>query len=173
VFVPYGIASWCSVDCGAELALDKLAKKKAKEAAAERALTRQQKLELKPLRYWAKRAEKVFNSFIRSRDEGDSCISCATFDADEWHAGHFYTVKARPDLRFNEDNVHLQCGQCNLFESGNVSKYRPRLIAKIGAERFDALTPVDPTFKKTRDYYQAVEAKYKAKLKELKKGEGR
>jgi hypothetical protein len=171
VFVPYGIASWYSPECGTELALDKLAKKKAKDAAADRALTRQQLLDLKPLKYWAKRAEKDFNAFVRARDEGDACISCATYDADEWHAGHFYTVKARPDLRFNEDNVHLQCGQCNLFESGNVSKYRPRLKAKIGAERFAALVPVDPAFKKTREYYQAVEAKYKAKLKELRQGE--
>lgn len=169
-YTPFGIASWCSPDCGTDLALRKLAKLKEQEAAADRALTRQQKLDLKPLHYWAKRAEKQFNRFIRLRDAGDPCISCGTYDSPVWHAGHMYTVRARPDIRFNEDNVHLQCPDCNTYNGGLVGEYKKRVVTKIGQAAMDALVYVNPAFKKTREHYQAVEAEYKAKADQLEKG---
>lgn len=159
--------SWCSPDCGAAIAQKALAKKKEKEALEERKLTRRQLLDLKPLHYWAKRAERACNAYIRARDEGDACISCGTYDAPEWHAGHCYTVAARPDIRYHEDNIHLQCPKCNTYQGGMVGEYKKRVVSKIGQERFDALAYVNPAFKRTREYYQAIEAHYKAKLKEL------
>lgn len=126
------------------------------------------KLELKPLNYWAKRAEKACNAYIRERDKGDPCVSCGTYDAPEWHAGHCYTVAARPDIRYHEDNIHLQCPKCNTYQGGMVGEYKKRVVSKIGQTRFDALEYVNPAFKKTREYYQSVEAHYKAKLKQIK-----
>jgi hypothetical protein len=139
----------------------------AKREQEERQKTRAQLLDLKPLHYWAKRAEKHCNAFIRTRDAGDPCISCGTYDAPEWHAGHCYTVAARPDIRYHEDNIHLQCGSCNTYKGGMVGEYKKRVVTKIGQERFDALAYVNPAFKKTREYYQAVEAEFKLKLKQL------
>lgn len=163
---------WCSPDCGAELAVAALAKKKTKEAAeqrkVERAKDREQKLALKPLHYWAKRAETKCNAYIRERDKGEPCISCGTYDAPVWHAGHCYTVAARPDIRYHEDNIHLQCPKCNTYQGGMVGEYKRRVVSKIGQERFDALEYVNPAFKKTREYYQEIEAFYDRKLKELK-----
>jgi hypothetical protein len=40
---------------------------------------------------------------------------------------------------FDEDNCHKQCSACNNHLSGNLTAYRPALIAKIGQARFDAL----------------------------------
>lgn len=162
------MVSWCSVDCGYELSQRELAKRAAKKEQEERKLTRQQLLDLKPLSYWAKRAERACNAYIRERDRGDPCISCGTYDAPIWHAGHLYTVKARPDIRYHEDNIHLQCPDCNTYNGGMVGEYKKRIVSKIGQIRFDALAYVNPAFKKTREYYQEVEAHYKLKLKELK-----
>ncbi|HJV75366.1 MAG TPA: recombination protein NinG [Noviherbaspirillum sp.] len=168
-FTPFSsLVKWCSPEHGAIIGEQALAKKKAREAAASRKLTREQALELKPPTYWAKRAEKACNAYIRKRDEGDPCISCGTYDASEWHAGHCYTVKARPDIRYHEDNIHLQCPKCNTYQGGMVGEYKKRVVSKIGQERLDALAYVNPAFKKTREYYQGIEAHYKAKLKELK-----
>lgn len=139
-------------------------------ANKQRKVDAEHKQDLKPLNYWAKRAEKACNAFIRLRDAGDPCISCQTYDAPEYHAGHCYTVAARPDIRYNEDNIHLQCGSCNTYKGGMVGDYKIRVAKKIGQARLDALVRVNPAFKKTRDYYQEIEAYYKAKTKQLLAG---
>jgi hypothetical protein len=166
------MVKWCSPECGYALSQLNIAKNAAAKAKAEAALTRSQLQELKPLHYWAKRAERACNAFIRLRDAGDPCISCGTYDAPEWHAGHCYTVGARPDIRFHEDNVHLQCPKCNTYQGGMVADYKVRIVSKIGQARLDALAYVNPAFKKTREYYQAIEADYKARLKQLKQEQG-
>jgi hypothetical protein len=159
--------TWCSPECGSIIAMSKLEEQQAKKRKEERAADRLKREELKPLHYWAKRAERACNAYIRERDKGDPCISCGTYDAPEWHAGHCYTVAARPDIRYNEDNIHLQCPKCNTYQGGMVGEYKKRVVSKIGQERLDALVYVNPAFKKTREYYQEIEATYKQKLKAL------
>ncbi|MDB5822204.1 MAG: protein ninG [Herminiimonas sp.] len=155
--------------CGPMCAIRHAALAKAKAQKAEAALTRAQLQDLQKPHYWAKRAEKHCNAFIRLRDQGDPCISCGTYDAPEWHAGHCYTVAARPDIRYHEDNIHLQCPSCNTYKGGMVGDYKVRVASKIGQERLDALAYVNPAYKKTREYYQSVEAFYKARIKEFKR----
>jgi hypothetical protein len=41
---------------------------------------------------------------------------------------------ARPNLRFDEQNVHKQCQPCNTHLSGNLINYRINLIKKIGLD---------------------------------------
>jgi hypothetical protein len=116
-----------------------------------------------------KEAEKAFNAYIRERDKNEGCISCnKTKDwSGQWHAGHFYTTKARPDIRFNEDNCHKQCSVCNNYLSGNIGEYRPAIIGKIGEERFLALT-LNKVKKYECSELKEIELEYKKKLKELK-----
>jgi hypothetical protein len=85
------------------------------------------------------------------------------------NAGHFLSVGAAPHLRFNEQNVHLQCEKCNSYLSGNIAKYRPRLIAKIGLEAVEALESNNTPAKWSIDELKRIKAQYVAKLKELKK----
>lgn len=158
----------CSIGCAIIISKDKIRADMEAKAKAERKADKARIQELKPLHYWAKRAERACNAYIRARDEGDACISCGTYDAPEWHAGHCYTVAARPDIRYHEDNIHLQCPKCNTYQGGMVGEYKRRIVSKIGQSRLDALAYVNPAYKKTREYYQEVEALYKAKLKALK-----
>jgi hypothetical protein len=117
------------------------------------------------------KSQKAFNEFIRLRDASLGCISCDKPSdwGGQWHAGHYKTVGARPDLRFNEDNVHKQCSQCNNFLSGNLAQYRMALIAKIGSQRVLMLETDSETPKKyTASDYAVIHAEYSAKIKELK-----
>lgn len=116
------------------------------------------------------KAQKAFNEFIRLRDAAFPCISCAN-PADwhgQWHAGHYKTVGARPDLRFNEDNCHKQCSRCNNFLSGNLAVYTWALEIKIGKERLAALDLEGGPKKYAASDYAAIHAEYSAKIKVLK-----
>ena len=159
----------CSIRCAHELARVKREKAEAHQAKLERQADKVRKEAIEPLEYFVKRAEKAFNAFIRKRDEGQGCISCGRHDAAVWNAGHFKSVGGRRDLRFNEDNVHLQCARpCNKDKGGNIHEYRRGLIAKIGQERTDALDVQPPAEKMTKERAKEIEAVYKAKLKALK-----
>lgn len=173
---------WCSPEHGARYAIDLRAKQKVKEAAKRIKEQRQaekdsrdrqakKRLEVKPLSYFAKQAQQAFNEFIRYRDRHQPCISCGRHHDGQYHAGHYRTTGANPELRFNEDNCHRQCAPCNNHLSGNLTAYRPALIAKIGQARFDALMGPHELPKWKRDDYIRIRDEYRAKLKELKQQE--
>jgi NAD-dependent dihydropyrimidine dehydrogenase PreA subunit len=101
----------------------------------------------KSLPFLKKELQEVFNKFIRYRDTQYSngkaffvCISCGEpKDIDLMHAGHYWPVGGNESIRYDEDNCHGQCVQCNYHKHGNEKGYRPRLIKKIGQERFNLL----------------------------------
>ena len=71
-------------------------------------------------------------------------------------------------LRFDADNIHAQCPQCNLYESGNLIQYRRGLIARIGAARVEEMETAGYVPKKwTVAELQAVRDEYRAKAKEM------
>ena len=168
----------CSFECACRYG--KVANDTAK-AEAQREKKRVEKVELKrrserrqavkPLSHFIKQAQKAFNEYIRYRDHHLPCISCGRHHDGQYHAGHFRTTGANPELRFDEDNCHRQCAPCNNHLSGNLLSYRPALIAKIGQVRFDALMGPHELPKWKRDDYIRIRDEYRAKLKELKKQE--
>ena len=168
---------WCSIPCAVTLGMDRLEKRQRKEqrereeaAKRDRAEIRRRKEMLEPLEYWLKKAERACNAYIRKRDEGQGCISCGRHNAEVWNAGHFHSVGARRDLRFNEDNIHLQCARpCNKDKGGNIHEYQKALLKKIGPERLAALDVHQPVEKMTREKAQEIERYFKAKLAELKR----
>ena len=91
-------------------------------------------------------ATRHFNKFIRLRDTDVNgfgrCISSGVplrVPSKNAHAGHFYSGGKYSELRFNEDNVHLQGKSENYFNSGNENEYRRNLLKKIGVERVEKL----------------------------------
>lgn len=138
---------------------------------ADRKRQAERRMAVKPLSYFIRQAQHAFNEFIRYRDRDLPCISCGRHHDGQYHAGHFRTTGASPELRFDEDNCHKQCSACNNHLSGNLTAYRPALIAKIGQARFDALMGPHVLPKLTRDDYIRIRDEYRAKLRDLKKQE--
>ncbi len=89
--------------------------------------------------YWTKQAQAAFNAFIRQRDKGRPCISCGKPDDGKRDAGHYRSVGACPELRFEPLNCHAQCVPCNQHRSGNLIEYRIGLVAKVGLESVELL----------------------------------
>ena len=119
------------------------------------------KSDLMTLQDWVKIAQVRFNNFIRERDKGNLCISCQKPPKKE-NAGHFFNANNHWTVRFNEDNVHLQCESCNTYLSGNLIEYRVNLINKIGVKKFKELEQkARLTRKFTIEEVKEIEKKYK------------
>lgn len=182
-FIPaYDNIRWCCPAHGAIYALGLRSKQKVEEAAKKIKEQHQKEKEsrrsqaerrraVKPLSYFRAQAQQAFNEFIRYRDRHLPCISCGRHHEGQYHAGHFRTTGANPELRFNEDNCHKQCAPCNNHLSGNLAAYRPALIARIGQARFDALMGPHELPKWDREDYMRIRDTYRAKLKALKQQE--
>jgi hypothetical protein len=51
------------------------------------------------------------------------------------NAGHYFSSGGHSNVRFDEDNVHLQCEACNTFLSGNLLNYQIGIEKRIGAQK--------------------------------------
>jgi hypothetical protein len=122
----------CSYKCGLDYARGKMAKKVKKEnkEIKERIKTKSQHL---------KELQTIFNKYIRLRDIGLPCVSCGDRINGTPHASHFLSVGSHPALRFNENNVHSSCSQCNTHLHGNLVEYSLRLPDRIGQFNYDKL----------------------------------
>ena len=123
---------------------------------------------LKTKSYYQRELQYFFNKYIRLRDLGKPCISCGRPLRGKYDAGHFYSVGAYPNLRFNEDNVHGQCVYCNQHKHGNVSEYVINLPLRIGLERYELLLDKrkEPQNYTVSDLKELIEV-YKTKIKKI------
>lgn len=163
---------WCSPDCAVSIAAAKKEKAEQRKRSDERKADRAKREELKPLSYWADRAQKQVNRYVRFRDRGKPCISCNTEWKPNFQAGHWLTTKARPELRFHLDNIAAQCVQCNLFKSGNQQLYRVSLVLRIGPERVESLEGPHALPRWRKEDYQRIEAQFKQMADEMEKEHG-
>lgn len=155
--------------CGPRCAIDYSRAAKTRQEEKERKTKlKMRKLGVKPLNYFASKAQAEFNAFIRERDATEPCISCGRFHNGQYHAGHYRTVGSNPELRFDEDNCHKQCSSCNNHKSGNIETYTPNLIAKIGEVRFEKLMGPHPALNYKRYDFENIRDIYKEKRKALK-----
>lgn len=93
-----------------------------------------------PIPKLLEKAQRIFNAFIRQRDADKTCITCGKYKIE--HACHFYSAGHYTSLRFNEDNVHGGCLQCNYFKHGSGNEYRRNILTRIGQQRLDFLDSI-------------------------------
>ncbi|MGL5156261.1 MAG: recombination protein NinG [Aeromonas veronii] len=129
-----------------------------KVAAKKQPATRQQRIDA---------AQQAFNAWVRERDYFEPCISCGSPYRDDWQAGHYRTVGANPELRFDPDNCHKQCGVCNERLDGNVAEYRRNLIGRIGMDRVELLEGPHKACHYTRDEIEDLISHYRAERRRL------
>ena len=112
----------CSLKCAIEIENNK--KWKAKKAKWTE--------ELMTHKDYVKKLQPIFNKYIRFRDRNKNCISCDKVLAKKYDAGHCFPAGHYANLRFDEDNVHGQCVECNQHLHGNQAEYLLRLADRIG-----------------------------------------
>ena len=163
----YGLNYFCDTECAYRQTRANQIKKIDKDASERRKRDREKLKQLKSRSEWLRDAQVVFNKHIRLRDEHLPCVSCGRFHQGQWHAGHYLSVGAHPELRFNELNVWRQCQPCNAHLSGNQINYRKELIRRIGAEEVEKLEGKQEPLKLTIPEIQSLIVEYKAKVKAL------
>jgi hypothetical protein len=176
-FVPDRLfQTWCSPDCAVVVAKAIQKKTRTVEIKAKReSIKRRSK--------WVAEAQAAFNKFIRERDHDLPCICCGSFGEDEnwlkggkWDAGHWKSVGAHPELRFEEDNCHKQLKSCNAGSSKYARKgrtvaagYDAGILAKIGQARVDWLSGPHEPKNYTIEELKEIKTKYARMVRELKK----
>lgn len=159
------LARVCGPYCAMTFAKSVTGKAKKIAAVKER---KADKEKLKSRSDWAREAQAAFNGWVRLRDTDQPCISCGRHHQGQYHAGHYLSVGARPELRFEPLNVHKQCAPCNTHLSGNAVLFRKALLVKIGLEQLDWLEGNHPTRHYSVDDLKAIKTIYATKTKQLK-----
>ena len=118
-----------------------------------------------------KKLQKVFNEYIRKRDEDKPCISCLQY-FDKKDAGHFFAVSGYSGLRFDEFNVNGECARCNRFDESHLIGYAENLKKRIGEEEYANLKMRAEEYKRNGYKFGRVELRemieeYKNKINEL------
>jgi hypothetical protein len=165
----------CGWACG--LAIAPVNQEKARKAIdqRERREIKVRKEKLKSRADHLREAQVAVNEFVRLRDAHLPCISCDSMPSDHdlitgsrWDAGHYRSVGACPELRFEPLNIHRQCVKCNRNLSGHAVEYRIRLVKRIGADKVDWLEGPHSARKYTVDEIKTIKADYRALTRELK-----
>lgn len=172
-FVPRsGLQRACSPQCALQFTRERNTKKARKQS---RASTRTQKEALKTKPMLLKESQAAFNAFVRTRDAGKPCISCGKhpkadhLTGGSMDCGHYRSVGAAPELRFDEDNAHGQCKQCNRHRSGNAVDYRMGLVERIGKGRVEQLEGKQEIPNWSRDDLRNIRDHYRARAREWRR----
>lgn len=166
----------CSPKCGLAIKDVNQAKARKSLAQVERREIKVRKEKLKSRADHLREAQAAVNEYVRLRDARLPCISCDSTPNDNdlmtgsrWDAGHYRSVGACPELRFEPLNIHRQCVKCNRNLSGNAVEYRIRLLLRIGAEKVAWIEGPHEARKYTVEEIKAIKAKYRALIRELKR----
>lgn len=161
----------CSYQCGLAIAPANQEKVRKALAQIERKEIKIRKEKLKSRADHLKDCQTAFNAWVRERDALLPCVSCGRHHDGQYHAGHYRTVSANPEIRFEPLNVWKQCAPCNNHLSGNLINYRITLLQRIGEERMAWLEGPHEPKKYTIDDLKALTALYRAKTREMKRAQ--
>lgn len=127
--------AFCNIEHAMEYGKAKSAKNR---QAAERRKAREQRERVRgnDLGHQIELTQKAFNAMIRELDKHLPCVSCGK-SAGHYTltAGHYQTVGAHPELRFDARNCHAQCSGCNSgvqrFAKGDKASTRQKFTATL------------------------------------------
>ena len=161
--------NFCKMDCAIEYGKAGAEKTRVKAAKAQHKADKER---VKPMAKRLAELQALVNQYVRLRDRFDACISCDKPPSwhGEWHAGHYYSRGSSSALRFNLHNNNKQCVQCNMFLSGNIGEYTPKLIKKIGQANYDQLsTQKSASTKYNIEYINRAKIAARKGIKRMKK----
>jgi hypothetical protein len=95
-------------------------------------------LKQNPLKIKIDERQKEVNAFVRQRDKGKPCISCGIMGV-KLEAGHYISRARSSKMRYDLDNIHGQCWNCNNILHGNHEGFKKGLIERYGKEYLENL----------------------------------
>ena len=168
-FIPQRMGqSVCSTACALKDVKRNQEKAKKSLRQAERKAHQERKEKLKSRADYAKDCQQAFNEWVRLRDSALPCVSCGRHHDGQYHAGHYRTVSASPELRFEPLNVHKQCAPCNNHKSGDIVNYRIELVKRIGIEAVEWIEGPHEPKRYTIEDLKAITAEYRLKTRQFK-----
>lgn len=99
---------------------------------------------------YRKDLQVVINSIIREIDAGHNCISSGRPYKSNDQAGHYYSVGAYPNLRFNLHNIYSQSVADNLYKSGNAIGFTQGLIKEFGDSWLQLVTKLPTEYREIK-----------------------
>ena len=96
--------------------------------------------------------QKIFNKYIRLRDQDKPCVSCGKYK--KLQAGHYYAVKNYDAFRFDERNVHGECAGCNCFDESHLIGYTNNINKRLSEEELNDLHKEVALYKQNRLAYK-------------------
>lgn len=118
--------------------------------------------------------DKVFSLFIRLRDSDHRgigrCISCGkSVHYKNADAGH-YVSRSHTSTRWDEQNVNLQCKECNQIHYGALTDYANGLVRKYGEAILEVLSHrKQKTIKVSKNEMQELIKLYEVKANVLER----
>ena len=149
----FGLTYACGFDHAIEYAQRNVRKKQQaaqrKAEREEKRKHREQKEKVKTRTEWYDQLQALVNQYVvKVRDANEWCCTCGTRNNVKYDAGHCFTRKARPELRFELTNIHKQCSvQCNQHGSGMRAEYFELIKLKYGDDHFEWLNGPHPSLK--------------------------
>jgi len=132
-FVPRNsFQTWCSHDCGFQIASKKEEVRKKKKAAVDRKVW---EMTNEKMAFFEKPLETEINAIARLIDNKCNCISCEpNTPIKKIFGGHFRSVGSNKTIRYNLHNIHSQCYSCNGNKGGKPIEYEDGLKRIYGDE---------------------------------------
>lgn len=171
LFVPYRTTQTvCSPECAIKNGKAKELKRQEDSKHIDKLI--KEKKESNRLSTYLSNTKNIVHKYIRLRDKGKHCISCGTPHKDDFDAGHFYPGGKFTALKFDLDNIHAQCIQCNRYKEGEFEMYSLRLPNRIGVQRYQELVKradmsIKTVKKWNRDELKIIIKDVKEKIKNL------
>lgn len=155
----------CAIQHAKNLQAKKESKKKTQARRELKAFNESDKTVLK------RNAQMLVNRYARLRDERDRglvCCTCNHRDSGQFDGGHFLPTSGYSAIRYNSNQIHLQCKNCNRFNGGMPKEYRVFMINKYGLEYVENLESQKGVFRSySVEYYQKLIKVVRKKLKKL------
>jgi hypothetical protein len=164
-FLPDRPTQKCCTDPDCALTLGRQISEKAARLA-----DRQKRIDMKTMAQLRHDAQFWVNRYVRLRDAHLPCIACGCRIEGGGHAGHYMSVGAHPELRFEADlNIHRTCAACNTHLSGNLIEYRKGMVLRYGQGMVDWLEGPHDARHYTREDLRAIAQDYRNRCREVEK----
>lgn len=106
--------TWCSPDCGFELAKIKLKRKQREKEIQEKREWKKRKEEARRmLNNQSDPLQKAINTIVRLIDKDQPCIARPFEKVIHFDSGHVYSIGSHPSLRYHVWNIHKQSVKSN------------------------------------------------------------